>query len=277
MVHKKVCPYCLDTITYRNGRQFSSHCGICKKRPGYWKGVEKQRQVMLNKRKDYTFVCRKCNTKYTLNLTEHQFKNNIFRKHCSMKCSNSKIQTKKMNEKRSIKLKGREYPERRTRYTITKKCKICKTIFYCLNYQNYKTCRSKICLTKLNSINAKKREFGGLTSKRKVNYMTKSGKIVHLQSSYEEKIAVELDKYNIEWKRPKYLIWKDNKGKEHRYYPDFYLPNYDIYLDPKNDYLIKKDEEKIKRVKEQNNIKLYMLNSEQLNIKYIRNLIGVIV
>ena len=42
------------------------------------------------------------------------------------------------------------------------------------------------------------------------------------------------------------------------------LPN-DVYLDPKNDYLIGKDSEKIKRVQEQNNITVLVLDRESLD------------
>ena len=51
----------------------------------------------------------------------------------------------------------------------------------------------------------------------------------------------------VEWERPIPLNWMDSEGVKHRYYPDFYLPEYNIYLDPKNSYLMKKDEEKIWR------------------------------
>lgn len=61
-------------------------------------------------------------------------------------------------------------------------------------------------------------------------------------------------------------------GKQHRYTPDFYLPEYDIYLDPKNDYLINNinpslgynDVEKIKKVSTQNNIKILILDVNSL-------------
>lgn len=36
------------------------------------------------------------------------------------------------------------------------------------------------------------------------------------------------------------IVYWDDDGKQRRYVPDFYLPKYDLYLDPKNDYLIKK-------------------------------------
>jgi hypothetical protein len=47
-----------------------------------------------------------------------------------------------------------------------------------------------------------------------------------------------LTKIKLNGKDLQYFIWKDNTGNEHRYYPDFYLPEYDVYLDSKNDYLI---------------------------------------
>ena len=92
----------------------------------------------------------------------------------------------------------------------------------------------------------------------------KSGKVVFLQSSYEVKVAEILDKYNIKWGRPEPLDWTDNFGESHLYYPDFYLPGYNLYLDPKNDFLIKEHSEKISLVKEQNDINLIVLDSKHL-------------
>ena len=37
--------------------------------------------------------------------------------------------------------------------------------------------------------------------------------------------------------------------KSRRYFPDFYLPKYDIYLDPKNPYLMQKDFFKMEIIK----------------------------
>ena len=51
-------------------------------------------------------------------------------------------------------------------------------------------------------------------------------------------------------------MWTDKDGNKRRYYPDFYLPDYNVYLDPKNRYLIKVDEYKINRVIKENGIKL---------------------
>lgn len=46
----------------------------------------------------------------------------------------------------------------------------------------------------------------------------------------------------------------DASGQAHSYYADFYLPDYDMYLDPKNSYYIVKHTDKIKAVTSQNNV-----------------------
>ena len=54
-----------------------------------------------------------------------------------------------------------------------------------------------------------------------------------LDGKWEVKVAKYLDKLNIEWLKPssgfKY-IWNN---EEHMYFPDFYLPTYDIYIEVK--------------------------------------------
>lgn len=83
------------------------------------------------------------------------------------------------------------------------------------------------------------------------------GNQVTLQSSYELLCAEILDNLQIKWIRPKSLTYN---GK--RYFPDFYLPDHDLYLDPKNDYLAKLDEQKIACVREQNSVEVVILTKE---------------
>lgn len=126
---------------------------------------------------------------------------------------------------------------------------------------------------KKQSIRAKERNLGGHTSKKKIYYEKKNGEVIFLQSSYEIVVADNLEQNNISWSRPSPLNWIDENNIEHRYYADFYLNDYNVYLDPKNDYLIKKDEIKINSVRKQNNVKLIILNKEQLNWKEINALV----
>lgn len=66
-------------------------------------------------------------------------------------------------------------------------------------------------------------------------YVKKDGTRVLLDSSWEEILAQRLDELGIEWIRPDSpILWTDRSGKRRNYFPDFYLPEHDIYLDPKN-------------------------------------------
>ena len=69
------------------------------------------------------------------------------------------------------------------------------------------------------------------------------------------------------------LKWVCNENITHRYYPDFYLPEYGVYLDPKNEYLIKKDQTKIRLVQEQNQVRVIVLNKSQLSWSEVLRLI----
>lgn len=114
---------------------------------------------------------------------------------------------------------------------------------------------------------AKRNNFGGWHTSKTFNY-----KGIKLDSSYEVKFAEDLDKNNIKWERPKPLLYKLN-GEEHRYYPDFFLPDYNVFVDTKNDYLINNvnprfgitDVEKIHLVEQQNQVKIYILDKDNLS------------
>lgn len=69
---------------------------------------------------------------------------------------------------------------------------------------------------------------------------------IMLDSSWEYELAKRLDEQNIEWIRPGPLPWLDKEGITHNYFPDFYLPKYDVFLDPKNPQAIKVQEKKLK-------------------------------
>lgn len=77
-------------------------------------------------------------------------------------------------------------------------------------------------------------------------YVRKDGSIVMLDSSWEEALAKRLDEIDIEWIRPEEPIQYVTKdGRTHNYFPDFYLSQYDLYLDPKNPAAINAQKEKL--------------------------------
>lgn len=65
-------------------------------------------------------------------------------------------------------------------------------------------------------------------------YIKKDGSIVLLDSSWEEALAIRLDKLGVIWTRPDPVKYIGADGLTHNYFPDFYLPDHDLYLDPKN-------------------------------------------
>jgi hypothetical protein len=109
------------------------------------------------------------------------------------------------------------------------------------------------------SDHAKRRGLGGQNFGRQIIY---NG--IALDSSYELKMAEELDANGISWTRPAPLPWTDDTGVNRKYYPDFYLSSYNVYLDPKNPYLMEKDARKIALVQIQNNVVVVLLSEKML-------------
>ena len=68
---------------------------------------------------------------------------------------------------------------------------------------------------------------------------------VLLDSSWELELAKRLDELKIKWIRPGPIPWIDEKGVTHNYFPDFYLEDYDLFLDPKNPQAIKTQKKKL--------------------------------
>lgn len=126
------------------------------------------------------------------------------------------------------------------------------------------------------SEHAKRRGLGGITQSRWIEY---NGK--RLGSSYELELAKSLDESGINWDTCTKIKYTDPNGKSRTYTPDVYLVDYDVYLDPKNDFLINNvnpamgftDSEKIKLVCEQNNITVHILNKSQLSWDYVKTLL----
>lgn len=121
------------------------------------------------------------------------------------------------------------------------------------------------------------RELGGFNM-RKRGFLYNG---VKLDSTYEVTVAQSLDENNVKWERCKRFFYQTPDGRKHYYTPDFYLPEYDIYLDPKNDFLIEyvnpslgyKDVDKIKWVMERHNIKIFILDKDSLTWERIKQII----
>lgn len=128
-----------------------------------------------------------------------------------------------------------------SKYPLMKKCSVCGKEFIVENWnKNYRKTCSKKCAT-FSSTNRK--YLNG--SRKTFYYINRTQGEVVLESSWELKVVERLDELNISWIRPNPREWFDKEGKSRLYYPDFYLTDYNIYLDPKNPYCMSLDKDKI--------------------------------
>jgi len=68
----------------------------------------------------------------------------------------------------------------------------------------------------------------------------------------------------VKWIRPKPLQWLDATGLTHNYFPDFYLPDYNLYLDPKNPHAYNVQKEKIDILNKTYNNIIWLTSLEQI-------------
>lgn len=127
-----------------------------------------------------------------------------------------------------------------------------------------KTC-GKVCHSSLLSTLAKSNPKCGGSTKQFIKYND-----VILDSSWELIVAKSLDENGIRWNRPTFFRLSDGR----RYTPDFYLLDYNIYLDPKAYRVGYGDNiEKIKQFESEFQVNCLVLTKKQLTWNVIHNLI----
>jgi hypothetical protein len=113
-----------------------------------------------------------------------------------------------------------------------------------------KSC-SRECMTKLIFKNRTYRNG----SRKTIYYYNKFiDETIILESSWELRVAKLLDLKGIHWIRPGSLDWVDEDSNVRQYYPDFYLKDYKLYLDPKNEYCMKLGKVKMLYIEKRYNI-----------------------
>lgn len=181
--------------------------------------------------------------------------------YCSRTCANIFKERSSWDEFQKMKNKAR-IDSFRVKVTVHRKnCRICNSRFGTSKRTSF--CSDK-CRSTFHRDLAFKKEFGGKRNSKRFKSFDSFGNKVTLESSYEVLCSELLNELNIDWIRPKFIQYYSS-GVKKRYYPDFYLPEHDVYLDPKNDYLIKIDSDKIKLVQEQNDIIIHIVSFEELN------------
>jgi predicted nuclease of restriction endonuclease-like RecB superfamily len=100
-----------------------------------------------------------------------------------------------------------------------------------------------------------------LWSKRS-DYTRLDGSVVSMDSTWEVACAQRLDELGVTWQRdPSIKIKYQTRGKRNRnYVPDFYLPDYDLYIEVKG-YWTDRAKHKMKDVLSRHPGKICMLES----------------
>lgn len=170
--------------------------------------------------------CEKCNNEHDGNFATGRF--------CSRECANSRVWTVEQNKVRSEKLRGRRVGGALEKYCgnrvprTTVVCKTCGVEFTvrATSGQNRKYC-SQHCASK-------RPGQGGYrpNSTRKIRSLYKG---FWMDSGAERRFAELLDAHNIVWTKntTQWFPYKDKAGKSRKYFPDFYLPDYDYWVEIK--------------------------------------------
>lgn len=168
--------------------------------------------------------CKQCNSIISIDNRGGQFCS----RSCSARYNNHKRKPRTATSKATTSISMNKYFETHPQ-TRAKIQRICPIHFgYCI-----------ICNTPFSSISKRITCSDPCkllaSTKRRNNYYYKG---IRMDSSWEVEFAKYLDVNHIEWTRPNNGITYTT-DKTHKYYPDFYLPKFNVYFDPKNDYRIK--------------------------------------
>ncbi len=284
---------CIECRQEKSAKGIFSHYLISHTSDGHEKWIDKSIKGGNTVKNKYKFPtpselnyinspnkCVNCDTNITFDKRHNKF--------CSSSCSatfNNKNRDKDIyiKQKETLKITLDNKPKlikpKVTKIAKVKKVEYCKfsyCVICCSTIKNkiVKTCSEKCYKTNL-SIQAQNRQTHPQNGKTIIYNGIKLG------SSYEYKVALSLDENYIKWIKPKPLKYVDIKGKIRNYFPDFFLPEYNVFLDPKNDFLIKhvnpetgfRDSDKIKWASEFNKVKIIILDKNQLTWKCIKDLL----
>jgi len=210
------------------------------------------------------FICRFCGRE-----TQSKKGNGYHQRYCN---DNPNPEKHKAKSNKWIESMGKRKVRGNNQYTKAKELGLSRPIY---DRSNIPLSGAAVASKEQKSLWAKEaktggyRENAGRSKKFRVN--DSFGNEVVLQSSYELMCSEILNSLNIDWIRPKHLKWDNGKRK---YFADFYLPVYDIYLDPKNNYKAKLDEEKINSVINENSVRVYIISEKQLTKEHITTLVS---
>lgn len=163
-------------------------------------------------------------------------------------------------------------------------CKNCGKKIFALKDRDRRFCSMKCVyeFTKGRKLSSQHKEIISITRRRDwangvyknavvgktkwIEHVKRDGTHIKCQGSWELAYAEYLDLNQIDYNAHIGALWYDAAdGKKRVYLPDFYLIDTNLYIDIKNDYLLKVDSDKLERVKKCNpNINLKIITKKDL-------------
>ena len=247
-------------------------CNICNKKFSTNKSMKchySSAHILRFKKIIITKICPKCENEFdverTVNKDGTQNIRQKERKFCNRKCANNHIQTNEQNIARSSKLKGSLGSNWKGGIYQKIKCKTCGKE---ITSNEYGFCMK--CLRKTKQFHkllseSIKGKSGGY---RKGSGISKGGyyKNNYFDSQFEIEVAKFLDYKNIKWIRNTKRFYFNWKRKKTYYIPDFYLSEYDSYLETKGYWYSDKKERTLKAVKVNNLNWILLMQKSEWNI-----------
>ena len=200
---------------------------------------------------------------------------------CSHSCS-----AKFNNKKRVMSKETKEKIRKKLEKIYENKCPSCEKTFK--THKKHKVFCSNECKKILNSLNKikipkenkyyikrKKQEI-----ERRGGYRERGGRCKQYEyiNIYNEKmmlnkeeiiLAAQLDLLKLDWCRNKKSFnYIDLEGKQRKYYPDFYIKNYNFYIEYKG-WIIDKMIHKMKDAVNRNNIKLLIVYTNNKRFQHL--------
>lgn len=249
--HKCLNPKCLNITAnpkYCGLSCGSIHFGIKQR----LKLEQKQKELELQ----YNFNPKKCFNPNCINVLSYDKRNNKF---CSPSCSTTFYgpskgpRTEEFKKALSIKISGshpkksQKQIDRESKYALSPNhCSICNTEFS-YKSRNRKACLGPCTSTFISNQAKNNPNFGGFKCASQLSkntsifcgYKMDSGAELYFAKMCNEQ-GITWIKNDIHWSKG--YIYKKENNKFYKYYPDFYLPQYNMWVEIKGKRYIRPDD-----------------------------------
>jgi hypothetical protein len=233
------------------------------------KKTKKRFNDIFGVKKEFKVCCNKCQTTFSVIEREKQFplKTKYF---CSRKCANTRNHSQKTKDKIKKSIihseSFKKFCKERKLPLLTKICKICGITFQSKSYSKAKCCSSKCASSAPKPNNGGLRDGGGCS--KVFEYVSPIAGPMKLNKD-EIEVAKCFDNLKLNWKRNwNGFPYIDLLGRNRKYYPDFYVSDFDCYVEYKG-WIDDKNSHKMNNALVKNNFKLLIIYS---NSKRYKNL-----